>query len=644
MSVFRIPLADFSSAIIALLSRGNDPINVEFDDKERVAITPRRIIFHLFFWKVAREYNIPITKDLLIDTSIVNSDVVGSISTKILHLVREKHPSRYQPIVHNFEEAFNRLSKFVTENCQEHHRSLNILDLVRIAKIPEVRKITNDPLTDQNMLTKQGEKIIIKKADKLFTFLSSDHPDNNLKPFVTLRFVSPTQLFHIFGQIGYRTDINDNIISYPVQGNYLNGLRNPIEYALESLSAKKSIFYNKESIPLADYFGRKQHLLLSVLENIYPGDCGTLITLPILVTEQNCNSILWKNMVENGRIISIEPGNVKSYLGKTIKARTPLGCRHQDGVCEICAGRLLSNSIPNVQIGIYSAIQTTERIVQVILGSKHLQSTRTVDYTLPGDLESMMIKIGNGIFIKPGTFDKWKTAQLAFDSTKVMRLMNIPEHQITRTASINEASFGRVNEVSVMKNYEPITDFISMEINNQNPIFSRHFIKYISDNFATKTKISDGLFIIDLGGFDFEKPLFKTIVVNAAMVNFVKEVSALLENNLNKYTSGIELYNVFHDLVHSQVKVNSAYLEMVLRAAMITGEYDFRLPIVKDLDNVQFGTNENINRGRSVGVLTAFQTLSKELINVRFYLQPKQLVRFDHFLNLKNSTKLNTIS
>lgn len=632
MTTINLSSIDMRSAINDLLhQRGT--VNVVFDDGQIVSIPVRKLIFHLIFWNVGRKWRIKLTPDFIVDTTSINSSTVSELCTKILHAVYEIHSS-YHAIAIDMNNAMNTLNRFVIDNCQEYHRSLSILDLAHIAMIPEIKQITDKKISDISMPMREAEKAIKTNVNALFDQLKKPYPGNTIRDFINLRFVSATQLAHIFYQIGFRTDINDTIIRYPIQGNYLDGLRNSIEYCLETLSAKKSTFYNRDSLPIAEYFGRKQHILLSSIRHLYPGDCGTNVTMSLLISEKMRDVVLYKNIVEDAKIITLTPKNINNYVGKVVKFRTPMACRHRDGICEACGGKLLSSLTPNTHLGMFSAIQTTSVITQVILSAKHLQDTATVEYIIPADLNTILIKNQGAIYVKPKISDKFKEAVLIFSINDAKHLLGLSDFNIDRLNAVNETSFGVCREIVILKGQTPMTDQVSLNVNGQYPLYSKHLIKYIAEH-PEHVVIRDDMFQLKMRDFDFKFPIFKLIVFNRSMVRFVNEAKKLLENDIRNYTSATELVNDFTNLVYDQVKPNLAYLEVVLRAAMVNSKNDYRLPIVEDIDNVMFTTNHAANMMRSLGMLCAFQQLPSSFKDPSMYLIPRTFTPFDEFLNLK---------
>lgn len=626
---------DYDRAIESLLKLPNNiDVQVGLVDGD-IQMKSRVLIFHLLYWEIASKWGLAITQRYIVDLSCVTYDSFSKFGTLILDDICTTHPSNYRSCIHDFARVMNRINNIAIQHCQQYHRSLNIVDLMVLDKKKSISDITSDKISDPNISIMDAEKKFKANVSKLFNILKKPSPDNAIWPFVNLAFVGEDILAHIFYQIGFRTDIDDTIIRYPIQGNYLNGLQNYVEYVLEALSAKKSTFYNKESIPFADYFGRRQHLLLSCIPHLYRGDCGSDIMLSVDITKRNSKSLLYKYIVDGNNLVCLSGANIGEYIGKQVKMRSPLGCRYTNGVCEICAGKLIGSIADNMHIGIYAALQTTEKIVQVILSSKHLQRMNSIQYTLPPELIDGFIKVKGGIFVKPNNVDKMKKSQLVFYTKDAMRLINIAELDVSNMAAIDEQAFGNAAKMMIIRGNNSLSDMIFMEVGDQSPRYSKEFIKYIADN-QDCTSVNGNLYHVDMSKFDFDQPLFKITSVNLAMVNFVRAAKKLLETQIRTYTSGSALYNDFTELVRTQVNVNTVYLELVLRASMMESDFDVRLPVVTDLDNICFGTNNKLNFERSLGTLAAFEQLPKVADNPLFFLKPKIYTAFDSFLNLKS--------
>lgn len=91
----------------------------------------------------------------------------------------------------------------------------------------------------------------------------------------------------------------------------------------------------------AGYLGKKLLALLQMIEIDEPdSDCGTKNLIPIKVTSSNMGNLLY-TYIDNGsgQLIMLDQDNIKSYVGSTVKMRSPMSCTNAK-ICSKCAGKL----------------------------------------------------------------------------------------------------------------------------------------------------------------------------------------------------------------------------------------------------------------------------------------------------------------
>lgn len=79
--------------------------------------------------------------------------------------------------------------------------------------------------------------------------------------------------------------------------------------------------------------------LQSVMIDEKGTDCGTKLTMEVILTDKNFNLFKYRYMDINGKYILLTPDNKKDYLNKLVKFRSPLYCK-SDKLCNKCAGEL----------------------------------------------------------------------------------------------------------------------------------------------------------------------------------------------------------------------------------------------------------------------------------------------------------------
>lgn len=77
-------------------------------------------------------------------------------------------------------------------------------------------------------------------------------------------------------------------------------------------------------------------------------DCGSKFTLNFVLTEGKYKDYEFQYIVDNGKLVELNPNTKKKYIGKLIHMRTPEGCLN-DKTCNCCAGnRYYYTGIVNV--------------------------------------------------------------------------------------------------------------------------------------------------------------------------------------------------------------------------------------------------------------------------------------------------------
>lgn len=68
-------------------------------------------------------------------------------------------------------------------------------------------------------------------------------------------------------------------------------------------------------------------------------DCGTKDCLDIMITKDNAEDYIWRYIMVNGKPLMLTPENIKQYIGKNVKLRSPVHCKAKDPeYCSVCVG------------------------------------------------------------------------------------------------------------------------------------------------------------------------------------------------------------------------------------------------------------------------------------------------------------------
>ena len=604
-------------------------ITVELSDGV-IECGKRMAFLNLFWWPILLKFGIPICKRHFIPRMGFNRESLHQAWNLYYYEVMAISEHNAKELKRAFWDVLQLLYKFTCKELYPYVATIDILDMAEIMVSPKMKEILD---TKEKIKVEWGtnviEQFIDDKNKKIMNLMGTPGALTNeaMLPYQSIKQLNKFQVPQTIYAFGVRTDINDTIIAKPVIGSALDGLRNAEEYAIESLSAKKAMFYNKMNVPESQYLGRKQHLIASSIQHIYPGDCGSTALVDFNVTEDNYTNVIGKNIVENGQLVEITEENAKKYINTTIHMRSPMTCRYRKGVCEVCGGRIFSNIDRKINLGVLSAIHVIEPTTQKILSAKHLIKTNSLIYRLPKETKEVM-------FESTSTEIRWRTdiynklsglkMGVPLSSFKgqiedINSLRSDKEAKEERFSSI--PYFVLMNEKGVRKIY-PLSDG-----STDDPFFSADMLFYIRDHFSEMTT-DDELRWIPLTGTD-KFPVFKTVVTNDNMLQFVNKVTQFLGSTIRECNSCSRALQDLSDIIYSKVSTNIVHIEVLLKAYEITSPGDYAVPRVTDPNKVQFQNTSKILNYRHVGVECGFQDLKRYISNPATYLVAKTKNPFD---------------
>jgi len=129
--------------------------------------------------------------------------------------------------------------------------------------------------------------------------------------------------------------------------------------------------------------GYMAKIILALLQsvNIDPNpnsDCGTTQTIPLTITDNNKQYVLYRYINEGGKKVLTTLDNIGQYVGKTVNLYSPQCCKHES-ICGKCAGRVFHN-LEVTQIGLL-VTSITQKLLNLKLKSKHdlSQSASVID-------------------------------------------------------------------------------------------------------------------------------------------------------------------------------------------------------------------------------------------------------------------------
>ena len=586
--------------------------NVVFADNVEIQVPTRMLILNIIFWEPNMTFGmLPESSDFF-NIKSITTDSISVIQTKLYKkALRTLTNVPYMQIVMRYLYNIDRLSNFIQRHMGIYMPSIDALGLARLMENPALKKLA-DYVFDDKLGTKVAEQQLKVMSKELIGHLKDpDLPNNCLYPYMQAGTLKSNQIPQFLIAYGPRSDVDDTMKRHIVSQSSFSGLKTVEDFAIESLSAKKSIYFSRDVIRQSQYSGRKMRLACAEIQHIYPGSCGSQGWMPYTISEEVAENYIDRIIIgDKGERILLDKQNISKYIGNPVKLVSQFACRHTDGICEHCAGygedMLIKYMPPDIHIGLLSSSKVSSVVSQKILSAKHLVSTSSKLYTLPESAQKYLYKVEDAIFWSP-------EAAKYFDNVK----FRVPNDSINQISDLNldtlptAESYSKIPFIELVKDDE-VVDRICLEADVFIPYFSTQMLEHMHNHYR-QLKVDDEYTTFTMSGFDVKQPFMKFVILNDDMITYTKRVYGFLGSRMINYTTVADCMRDFSTVVYQKSSINSFFIESVVRSHMIASDSDFRIPVVTDFNNVRFGNLADVISETSVSGKLAFENLKQYL-------------------------------
>lgn len=583
-----------------------------FADNVEIEVPTRMLILNIIFWEPNVSFGLLPESSDFFNIKSITTDSISVIQSKLykkaLHRLTQVP---YMQIVMRYLYNIDRLSNFIQRHMGIYMPSIDALGLARLMENPALKKLADFEFDDK-LGTKVAEQQLKAMSKELITYLKDPNlPNNCLYPYMQAGTLKSNQIPQFLIAYGPRSDVDDTMKKHIVSQSSFSGLKTVEDFAIESLSAKKSIYFSRDVIRQSQYSGRKMRLACAEIQYIYPGSCGSQGWMPYTINEEVADNYIDRIVIDDkGNRVVLDKQNISKFVGKPVKLVSQFACRHTDGICEHCAGygedMLIKYMPPNIHIGLLSSSKVSSVVSQKILSAKHLVSTSSKMYTLPDSAQKYLFKVEDAIF--------WnKDAAKDFDKV----LFRVPNDSINQISDLNldslpnAESYSKIPFIELVKDDE-VVDRICLEADVFIPYFSTQMLEHMHQHYR-QIKADDEYTTFSMAGFDIKQPFMKFVILNDDMITYTKRVYGFLGSKMINYTSVQDCMRDFSTVVYQKSSINSFFIESVVRSHMIASESDYRIPVVTDFANVHFGNLADVISETSVSGKLAFENLKQYL-------------------------------
>ncbi len=603
MIVTQAMLRDNPELPTNLVKNGKDTGTIEFKLHDgNVKLPAREAILHMLFWYPLVVSGLPIMKSDVRDISRFKASNITRFHTHMYERLLDVESMTKADRLEAIWQSINRMYNFICCNLGPYHQTIDAMGLDDIRSHPEAHALCHiDPDMQLGMLHAEAE--IKNKSDKLIKLLNDPDgiPNNQLLSFMQSDNIKLSQFPQIFVAYGSRADIDSSIKQHFITQSTISGLRSNEDFGVELLAAKKAQHASKTSIQDSQAMGRKLRILCSPMHTIHRGSCGNTIGVPYQVTENNHRGLVHNAIFQGANRVYVDNKLAESLIGKKVMLVSPITCRHTDGFCEACAGwgkGRLFDYFPTVNAGTHVITWLVELISQAILSTKHRASTSISENALPAEAKKYFVYSRGDLFLNK-RYVRSKDMLLRIPRDDMRPLTDLQEDYSETVSSFSELSVVAIVE----EDKETVIDEFDLSSDHTVPYLSAETLNVVEE----KSNVSfdrDYLYIplSELPEAE-DGPVFRSITISADMEAFAARLKTMIEtkkSGIYNHTTvaGALAYLTKH--VYAQSDLVLFPMQVLIRSLLLDPSGAPGIPVITDIDNVMFGTLEEVTTRRSV--------------------------------------------
>lgn len=585
---------------------------VTYDDGSTHIVKQRFIIFDRYFWELFKYHpQTPITYDCttasVVGTGYYNADTHIKLFERVFkHIVAVNHLVEFKQKEHLLKRIYQIIDLIQNEilmHASADVFTINALDFVAVVNSPSIKEARQGLVQ-----TPEGVEAAYKHIRQ---YVNTKEVKNRFVDAYRAKSINDNQSNQCIGPRGFCTDLDRTVFKIPVTNGFIRGMGSLYEIIVESCTAAKSLNATGTLIQQSEYTSRRIQLLAMIVKGVVDGDCGSTTYLPIIVSEQNIDSLKGKYYVTEHGLKEIVDDD-KNLYSKMIQLRTVLGCKHIDStkVCMTCLGNISGNFSNDTNIGYTATAHLMEKITQAILSTKHLtDSVRKSFIKLEGVATKYFYSNDNGdLFFRPDI--DLSNLTLVLPNAQVSKLVDVLNMEHT---NIGLSKIGELETVYIRHlNTKPVvTEMLNISYKDRNSVLTRYLLDYIKGSQLESDSRSN--FVIPLAGIDKTKPIFNNPLKEANILNFVNRIASVVETNKDKITDPFEKLGLLFDITQEKFKCNLFILEILIYATTTFNALNNNYRLGRNSGVTSTEGNVALFRNRDFAALAAFEDQMTEL-------------------------------
>ncbi len=633
-------------------------IMLVFDDGMEKEHNYKEVLYSSYFWDFHRVYqNTPLLYKHSVQSVLKGNQLSSDTHIELLNNIFWDVLEAYNSVRNDIKPMLTKMVFQITNNvyndlihmAEKYVTSIDILDFIEVNEHPAVK---------ESFKNLEPTALSIDKSYRTIMDVVNNDPSLNNNALVKAtksKIVNKNQVLQCVGPRGFISEVDGAIMQIPVTRSYTQGMRTLYNTIAESRTAAKSLYFSESPLQDSEYFARRLQFVSMHVEGIYRGDCGS---------NRYLNWTIKPEQFRDGK--SIYPGDLKfmigkyylneetntlgiitkdstDLIGKTVKLRSVLNCKHPDShkVCSVCFGEMSENVPDYANLGHMCAATMTNQSTQSVLSTKHLDNSSSFDPIIYNENLLKYFKTGtknttsNYLFRQDVLSKNLKlviSRDEAFGLTDIL-LTDTPEDiSPSRISSVKEIG------VAILEMSQDSPEILYIGQYNRNCILTTEFLIYAKEN---KWEVNaQNAFVFDMSKWDHNKPVFKLPDMEYSYSNHSHQIARIIESRMkeieerSKPESAVLTLIELFDLVNSKISVNIALLEVIIYAMMVADRTSGNYFLARNSENASLGVSDDVIHNRSMSLVYAYEEQYRLIEDPKSFFQdgrPDSI--FDVFIN-----------
>lgn len=596
---------------------------VVYSDGVSIQESKKQVIFNRYCWDLYKLFpSTPVLSSCsivsVLDNDLYKADTHTRLLERIFKSICELNNLQFyhqkEPLLRAVYVVVNNIMNEVVHMISPSVTTIDAVDFVEVVNDTKLKEI-------HNAVSARPESIDV--SYKLIKQRLREFPNRNR--FVQAyrsKTVDENQANQCIGPRGFVTDMDRTVFKQPIVNGFIRGMGSLFEMMAESRTAAKALNANDDHIKKSEYASRRIQLLTMSVESVVNGDCGSTEYLELSVDESILENTIGKYYLEEEtNLLKYITGKEDHLIGKSVKFRSTLGCRHTDRhkVCTTCLGKISENVKEGSNIGYTFVAHLMEKLTQSILSTKHLtHSVKDAGVILEGNANRYFhVMDGNNLHLNSDL--KTENLYMLLPTSELNKLIDVINMKHTNIAL---SKIGELEDVTIIhktpKEQKPDTVYIGYR--NRKCVLTKPFLQYIKE--VGITPVDRGNYIISLAKFNKDYPIFHNPLKETNILSFVSNIESLVENIDPVKTGGTKkdqgenpygkLVNIFTTVL-DRIKCNLTILEVIVYATTAFNMYNSNYRQARNSHVPMSVPKSVLFRHRSMSQLFVFEDQMKEI-------------------------------